>query len=103
MHPSIHEGLTRAESSLATQLRTEKTGLKAFLYDYKVPGVTATCTCRHPRQTVKHVMLFCPDQVDRTTVLTTPGSTDLHYILSNRDTLRKALRCLLRQGLLLQI
>ena len=102
MHPSIHEGLTRAESSLATQLRTEKTGLKAFLHDHKVPGVTATYTCGHPRQTVRHVMLYCLDRSDRTTFLNRRGLIDFHYILSNKDTLCKALRWFLRQGLLPQ-
>jgi hypothetical protein len=102
MHPSKHEGLTRAESSLVIQLYTEKTGLRAFIYNCKVPGITATCTCRHLQQTVKHAMLFCPDQGDYTTFLTTPGSTNLHYILSNRDALCKTLPWFLRQGLLPQ-
>ena len=102
IHSSIHKGLTRAESSLATQLRTEKTGLRAFLHDCKVPGVTATCTCRHPRQTVKHVMLYCLDRSDRTTFLGRLGLIDFHYILANKDTLRKALRWFLRQELLPQ-
>ena len=102
MHSSIHEGLTRAESSLATQLRTEKTGLKAFLHDCKVPGITATCTCGHPRQTVKHVMLYCLDRSNHTTFLGGSVLIDFYHILSNKDTLRKALRWFLRQGLLPQ-
>ena len=102
MHPSTHDSLTRAESSLATQLRIEKTRLKAFFYNYKVPGVTATCTCRHPRQTVRHVMLYCLDRGDRTTFLGSRGLIDLYYILLNKDTLYKALRWFLRQGLLPQ-
>ena len=102
MHPSIHDSLTKTESSLAIQLRTERTGLKAFLYDRKVPNVTATCTCGHPRQTVKHVMLYCLDRSDRTTFLGRSGLIDFHYILSNKDTLLKALRWFLRQGLLPQ-
>jgi hypothetical protein len=102
MHPSIHESLTKAESSLTTQLRAERIGLKAFLYDYKVPNVTATCTRGYPRQTVRHVMLYCLDRSDHTTFLGRLGLIDFHYILSNKDTLRKALRWFLRQGLLPQ-
>lgn len=100
MYPSIHNSLIRAKSSLAIQLCIEKTGLKAFLYNHKVPGVIATCTYRHPRQTVRHVMLYCLDQGDRITFLSRQGLIDFHYILLNKDTLRKALRWFLKQGLL---
>ena len=57
----IHEGLAKAESSLATQIRTEKIGLAAFLHRQCVPTVTSpACPCGWRRQTAKHVIMFCP-------------------------------------------
>ena len=88
---NIHYNFTKAESSLAIQLYTEKTGLNAFLASHKVPGITASCLCGHPKQTVKHIILFCPKHHNRTTFLGSANTSDLHYILSNRDTLHKAL------------
>jgi hypothetical protein len=99
---NIHQHLTKAESSLAIQLRIEKTGLNAFLFDSKVPGITAACSCGHPRQTVKYIMLLCLDRSDRTTFPDLANPLNLHSILSNRGTLRKALHWFLHQGLLLQ-
>ena len=57
----IHEGLAKAESSLATQIRTGKIGLADFLYRRRVPSVTSpACPCGWYRQTAKHVIMFCP-------------------------------------------
>ena len=39
--PWIHVSLAKAESSLATQIRTEKIGLADFLYRQRVPGITS--------------------------------------------------------------
>lgn len=55
----LHATMAKAESSLATQIRTEKIGLAAFLYHRKVPGIpTAACQCGWPKQTAKHVIMF---------------------------------------------
>ncbi len=41
-----HAKLTKAQSSLATQIRTGKIGLAHFLYQRRTPGVTmAACRC----------------------------------------------------------
>ena len=59
----IHEGLARAQSSLATQIRTEKIGFADFLHKQRVPTVTSpACPCGWHRQTAKHVIMFCPLQ-----------------------------------------
>ena len=98
--PHLHNNLSRAESSLATQLRTEKVGLNAFLAQQRVPGVAPSCTCGYSSQTVKHVILFCP-HIDRSSVHFGP-STDLRYILTNPDSLRKVVRWLMGLNILPQ-
>jgi hypothetical protein len=57
----LHEGLRKAESSLAIQLRTGINGLDAFLFQARVPSVSSSlCSCGKGRQTAKHVLIFCP-------------------------------------------
>lgn len=55
----IHKGLAKAESSLATQICTEKVGLANVLHRGRVPIVTSpACPCGWHRQTAKHVIMF---------------------------------------------
>ena len=96
----LHENLYKAESSLATQLRTEKIGFNAFLAQLRVPNVSSDCTCGHPDQTVKHVVLFCPD-IDRSNENLSPSS-DLNSILTNAASLRIAVRWLIGLNILPQ-
>jgi len=57
-----HQGLRKHESSLLTQVRTGKVGLRAFLYQRKVPEVdTPICRCGEGPETPAHVVLFCPE------------------------------------------
>ncbi|KAF5619777.1 hypothetical protein F52700_11605 [Fusarium sp. NRRL 52700] len=75
---SYYRGMTRPESTLGMQLRTECVGLNWYLNkchvmrEVKVPGsnavvrvrIEATCTCGHPYQTVHHMFMECPDLHD---------------------------------------
>ena len=54
------EGLKAAEAAIATQFRSEKTGLRAYLAAWGVPGFEPSCKCGHPKETVHHVVLRCP-------------------------------------------
>ena len=57
----IHEGLAKAEGSLATHIRTEKIGLTDFLHRRRVPAITSpACPCGWHRQTAKRIIMFCP-------------------------------------------
>ena len=56
----LHERLSKRESALLVQLRTEKIGFKDFLFARRVPDVTSPrCDCGARRQTVAHVLLHC--------------------------------------------
>lgn len=57
-----HKGLRKSESSLVTQLRTGKIGLKAFLWQRSVPGVASPrCQCGTEWETPEHLALRCPE------------------------------------------
>jgi hypothetical protein len=59
--PKLYEGLKKAESSLAIQLRTGTNGLDAFLFQARVPSVLSPlCSCSRGQQTARHVLIFCP-------------------------------------------
>jgi hypothetical protein len=98
--PYLYDNLSKAESSLATQLRTEKMGLNVFLAQQRVPGIAPSCTCKYSSQTVKHVILFCP-YIDCSSVHF-GLSTDLKCILTNPDSLRKVGRWLMGLNILPQ-
>ncbi|KAF5248430.1 hypothetical protein FANTH_5928 [Fusarium anthophilum] len=75
---AYYRGMTRPESTLGMQLRTECVGLNWYLNkchvmrEVKVSGsdavvrvrIEATCTCGHPNQTVHHMFIECPDLHD---------------------------------------
>ena len=57
----LHQGLSKARSSIAVQLRSGKTGLAAFLHRRRVPGYPSPlCPCGQASKTPKHVMIHCP-------------------------------------------
>jgi hypothetical protein len=56
-----HRHLLKHESSLLTQIRTGKVGLRAFLFERKVPDVaTPRCSCGEAPETAAHLVLDCP-------------------------------------------
>ena len=56
----IHRGLQREASSVLIQIRTEKVGLRAYLFDRYVPGIDdARCECGSRRQTARHILEEC--------------------------------------------
>ena len=59
-HFGKHESLTKAQSFLLVQTRTEKIGLKRFLFQRKVPEIsTSLCRCGQAEETVWHVLSGC--------------------------------------------
>ena len=56
----VHKKVKGAKSSLITQIRTEKIGLKSFLYNRRVPGVEEeSCECGANKQTARHILHEC--------------------------------------------
>jgi hypothetical protein len=58
---AVYLGLRKHESSLLMQLRTGKIGLRAFLFQRRVPDVnTPLCSCGTESETPAHIVLNCP-------------------------------------------
>lgn len=91
----LHADLSKAESALLVQMRTEKIGLKDFLFNRRVPGFSnARCHCGARRQTVAHVLLSCRHYKDlrRQELGHLPGRSNLRAILSTRKLATKAIK-----------
>lgn len=81
-------------------LRSEVLRLRACLSGIGVPGVMPECSCGHPRQTIQHVLGFCPNRIEaRTKLLERAGHTQMVRLLSEGDTARWAGQWLLVTGL----
>ncbi len=95
-----HSKLRKAESSMAVQLRSEKIGLNDFLYRMKVPGIrNAECSCGWRKQTVKHILLFCPELAkERRELIEQVGTSDYRQILTQKHGIRAAARWMIKIG-----
>ncbi|XMA13648.1 hypothetical protein WAI453_006439 [Rhynchosporium graminicola] len=90
----LYHGLKKWQSALLIQMRTEKIGLRDFLWKRRVPGVDDPgCDCGEGRQTVDHILLRCRKYNDvRRRVLGRGGRIDLRAILNEPKLVTKAIR-----------
>lgn len=91
----LHDGLSKRQSALLVQMRTEKIGLNDFLFNRRVPDATdASCPGREGRQTVSHVLLRCRKyrQLRRQELGNIPGRHDLRNMLNERKAAAKAIK-----------
>jgi exonuclease III len=96
----LHKGWSRPQSTMATLIRTEHIGLRAYLTRQRVPNITPECTCGYRAQTLKHIMLFCPErQESRRRLFQTAGS-DWKTITQTRRGLNAATRWMIQESVL---
>ena len=91
----LHQDRSKRESAILVQMRTEKIGLKAFLFSRRVPGIPdSRCDCREGTQTVAHVLLECRKLRDirREELGRCPGRSNLRTILTSHKLATKAIR-----------
>ena len=105
----VHKGLPRYLSSILTQLRTGKVGLRDFLFSRRVPQVESPeCLCGQGRQTVAHVLLSCRRHAEERERLWTDEKTstkgrkvlDLRVLLNSPTYASGAARFVKATGLL---
>jgi hypothetical protein len=99
----LHEGLWKAESLLAIQLRKGVNGLDDFLFQARVPSVPSPlCSCRGGQQTVKHVFIFCPGHFGaRHELRDEQGHLhDFSKLLGTAEGLQKTTKWVMQRGIL---
>ena len=85
-------GTSESRKYIATQIRIERIGLKAYLAGCKVPGYeSAECNCGWSHQTAKHILMHCPTwRTLRERLLNAVGTTDYRRIISTPSGLNTA-------------
>ncbi len=99
----LHTDRSKRESAILVQMRTEKIGLKDFLFNRRVSGIwDSRCDCQEGRQTVAHVLLNCRKlrDVRREELGRFPGRNNLRAILNTRKLATKAIRFMERTQIL---
>lgn len=98
----LHLHLSKAQSTIATLIRTENIGLADYLHKRRVPGhESPACTCGWQRQTPKHILLFCPDWGERRGAMIEEAKSDNYMQLTTTATgLRAVTRWFIREGIL---
>jgi hypothetical protein len=102
----LHQGLTKRESALLVQLRTEKIGLNDFLFNQRVLDVTSSrCECGERRQTVTHILLCCRRYKDlwNRIFANLSGQHSLRTILSTPQLATKAIEYIEQTQILGQV
>jgi hypothetical protein len=101
----LHKHLRKAEIPILVQLQTGRTWLRHFLSKAQVPGYESEqCSCGTSPETPRHILLHCPHEAERRTVLREAQGGQLDFIRL-LDTPRGALvtsKWTIRSGKILQ-
>jgi hypothetical protein len=96
-----YDNLQKHEATALFLLRTEVIGLKSWLHSVGVPGILPRCACGWEAQTVRHIMIHCPQYIaTRAALFRQAGSTNLQMILSTPRGGKAAARWLIASGIL---
>ena len=97
-------GLSKAQSSILTQVRTGKIGLAAFLCKRWVPNfLTPACCCGAQWETARHVVMDCPRlQHARCSLFDAASTTDYQVMISRLRPATTLTAWILRHGVLPQ-
>ena len=96
----LRAGLSKAQSSILTQVRTGKIGLAAFLCKRRVPDFpTPACSCGAQWETARHVVMDCPRlQRARCSLFVTASTTDYQVLISRPRPAAALTSWILRHG-----
>ena len=93
----LYADLKKAEATALFLMRVEVIGLNAWLAATQVPGIHPSCPCGWHTQTVRHVLLHCPNH-DRTSLIQQCGTERIDEILSRPACAAHAARWMVRSG-----
>ena len=81
---ALYEDLPKYIATAAFLLRVEVIGLNAWLHSVGVSDVLPRCSCGWSVQTVRHIMLYCPQySLQRDSLFEQTDFSDITAILSH--------------------
>ena len=96
---NVRSKLTRRETTIATLVRSECVGLKAFLHRMNVLGFdNPNCHCGGGLQKAKHMIMYCP-LLGREQLFVEEWSQDYRELTSTVRGLRVVAKWTIRSGL----
>jgi hypothetical protein len=100
----LHDNLFKTESSLVTQMRTNRIELAKYLFHRRVLIIViSACFCDWLKQTLKHVMLFCLNHNrTRESMLLVAKTQNLRRLLNINKRVRVMTRWLMKTNILAQ-
>ena len=100
----LYKKLTRAQGSLAIQLRSGKIGLRAYLFEIQARDIDSPrCSCGWRQQTIRHILFFCPKhQLARAELWNQIPNTDLKTLLANEKHLKTITRWMIKNTIIEQ-
>ena len=86
---------------MATLIRAEHIGLRAYLTKRRVPGITPKCTCGYRAQTVKHILVFCPERMEaRMRLFQEAGTSNWKDLTQTKRGLSAATKWMIQEAVL---
>ena len=85
---------------MATLVRTEHLGLRAYLARRRVPGITPDCPCGYRAQTLKHLIMFCPDNQEARGRLAQAVELDWKALTQTKRGLNAVTRWMIQESVL---
>ena len=100
----MRDDLQKAESILATYIRTERIDLNAYLHSRNISGTNSSrCDCGWSHQTTKHVLMHCSDWSHlRSRMLQDADFSNYRIIIVTTKSLRAVAKMMMETELLEQ-
>jgi hypothetical protein len=100
----LHEKLIKFESSLATQIRTQRIELTDYLFNKRVSEIVSfACFCDWIKQNVKHIVLQCLDYTQsRSSMLREENTTDFRRLMIIVKKIKTMINWFMKTDLLAQ-
>jgi hypothetical protein len=99
----LYSDMPKHQASALFLLRTEVLGLNGWLASINVPGISPSCGCGWPTQTVQHVLMVCPlHTANRADLVRSTGTEDMRRMLSTPEMAQATARWFVQQGILQQ-
>jgi hypothetical protein len=100
----LHKYLSKSKNSFATHMKIKRIKLIDYFFFRRVfTMLTSSCSCKHSKQTFRHVLLFCSKWFEkRSRMLKNDETTNMKNFFNSSKSLKIAINWLMKINLLTQ-